>query len=427
MQSFSPLLVWNWPFDVAWENTLNLKNLSPEEQLKELRVGTDAIISEVELLAKLRKSKSTGVPLIAKLGADPSRPDIHLGHTVVLNKLRMFQEFGHRVMFLIGDFTALIGDPTGKNKTRPQLTSEEVTENAESYKTQVFKILDPAKTEIVFNSHWLGALTPIDFVRLTATRTVQQLLARDDFATRYAEQTPIHLHELLYPLLQAYDSVHLKADVELGGTDQRFNLLMGRELQRHFGQEPQCVIMTPLIEGLDGVQKMSKSLDNYIGINESPSEIFGKTMSISDALMVRFYELLSRRGESHVALIKAGLQNESLHPMTAKKDLAEELVGQFWSAAEGREAREQFERRFSKKEVPQDLTVKLVPCGEVDLLNLAVELGFTKSKGEARRILQQQGMKLDDATVTNHLIHISPGQELVFTQGKLKIVRLRGE
>lgn len=401
--------------------------MHPQDQLAEIKRGTDEIISEEDLLAKLTKSYDEQKPLVVKLGADPSRPDIHLGHTVVLNKLKLLQDFGHQVKFLIGDFTAMIGDPTGRSKLRPPLSAEEVAKNAQTYKEQVFKILDESKTDIVYNSHWLNKFNPMDFIKLLANRTVQQILARDDFSKRYKEQTPIFLHEFVYPIMQAYDSVHLKADIELGGTDQKFNLLLGRELQKQAGIRPQSIILSPLLEGLDGVQKMSKSLDNYIGLTDKADDIFGKTMSISDQHMIRFYELLSRKSCQDIEAIKQALKDGSLHPMIAKKDIAQELVAQYWGDEEGKKARTHFESVFSKQETPTDLElhqVELDEAGKVNVLNLAVELKFTKSKSEARRILKQNGMKLDGSLIKDEKIELEKGKEYIFKIGKLKIIKL---
>lgn len=402
--------------------------VDPETQLKEIAVGVDEIISEEDLLAKLKDSYEKQKPLTVKLGADPSRPDIHLGHTVVINKLKLLQDFGHQVVFIIGDFTARIGDPTGKSKTRPQLTIEEVKENAQTYKDQIFKILNPEKTKVVFNGEWLDQLKPMDFVRLMATKTVQQLIARDDFSKRYQDQTPIFLHEFIYPVLQGYDSVHLKADIEMGGTDQKFNLLLARELQKQQNQRPQSLIIMPLLEGLDGVQKMSKSLDNYISLTDTPKDMFGKTMSISDDHMIRFYELLSRKGAQQIEQLKAGLKDQSIHPMVAKKDLTQEIVSQYWGEEKGKQERQQFESVFSSKKIPDDIashSIQLNEQGKVNLLELAVELGFTKSKGEARRILKQNGMRIDQKVVSEESVSLNSGGEYVFKQGKLKIVKLK--
>ena len=400
----------------------------PEKQLAELRVGADEIISEAELLKKLQKSYESQTPLIVKLGADPSRPDIHLGHVVVLNKLRLLQEFGHQVKFIIGDFTAMIGDPTGKSKTRPHLSREEIDQNAQSYKEQVFKVLDPEKTDIVYNSEWLDKFTPSDFIRLLATRTLQQIIAREDFSKRYKEQTPIHLHELIYPIMQGYDSIALKSDIELGGTDQKFNLLVGREMQRQQGLEPQCLILTPLLEGLDGVQKMSKSLDNYISLNDTPENMFGKTMSVSDTHMVRFYELLSRIGVEHIESLKAGLASGSVHPMMAKKDLAQEIVSHYWGDAAAKAARTHFESVFSKKDIPDDLeefAADVGPEGTINLLDLAVSTGFSQSKSEARRVLKQNGLKIDNKAVASEHFSCASGDEFIFRKGKLKMMKIK--
>ncbi|HXC92876.1 MAG TPA: tyrosine--tRNA ligase, partial [Geobacteraceae bacterium] len=296
------------------------------EQMAVIKRGTVEILVEKELEAKLEKSLKTGVPLRIKAGFDPTAPDLHLGHTVLLQKMRQFQQLGHEVCFLIGDFTGMIGDPTGKSETRKALTSEDVLRNAETYKEQVFKILDPAKTKVMFNSEWLSGMNATDMIALAAKYTVARMLERDDFGKRYANQLPISIHEFLYPLIQGYDSVAMKADVELGGTDQKFNLLVGRELQREYGQAPQAVITMPLLEGLDGVNKMSKSLGNYIGINDPPDEIFGKIMSISDDLMLRYYELLSDLSLTDIEKIKLGLKAHDIHPMDAKKQLGREIV-----------------------------------------------------------------------------------------------------
>ncbi len=402
--------------------------VSAEEQLAEIKVGCAEIIAEDELLAKLKRSVKEQKPLRVKLGADPSSPDIHLGHTVVLNKLRLFQSFGHQVIFIIGDFTARIGDPTGKSKTRPPLSSEQVLNYAKTYQEQIYRILDPSRTEVVYNSHWLDKLTPMDFIRLMATRTVQQVIVRDDFSKRLDENTPIHLHELVYPLLQGYDSVHLHADIELGGTDQKFNLLFGREMQRHAGQEPQCTLTVPLLEGLDGVQKMSKSLDNYIGISEPAREIFGKCMSISDVLMVRFYELLSRKGRAYVEDVKKRLLDGTLHPMEAKKAIAQEITEHYWGAEEGRAARQHFEETFSSRKVPTDLpthTVSADADGKVNLIDVSVQLGFSQSRSEARRLLKQNGLHLDGETVQSESVVLEANRDYIFKQGKLKMVKLR--
>ncbi|MCB9228859.1 MAG: tyrosine--tRNA ligase [Deltaproteobacteria bacterium] len=401
--------------------------LSPERQLKELQTGTDEIISPGELLKKLKKSWESQVPLTVKLGADPSCPDLHLGHAVVLNKLRQLQEFGHRICFVIGDFTAMIGDPTGKSKTRPHLSAEEVRQNAETYKQQVFKILDPEKTELLCNSEWLNKLSPADMIRLLASRTLQQIIAREDFARRYQEQSPIHLHELIYPVMQAYDSVVLKADIELGGTDQKFNLLVGREMQRQSGQEPQCLILCPLLEGLDGVQKMSKSLNNYIGLNDQPHDIFGKVMSVSDQHMLRFFELLSRKDTAALATIRQGLGDGTLHPMQVKQDLAQEIVSHYWGSEAAAAARTHFETVFSKRSLPDELTEFQTSPGKDGMINLPellVSVGFSDSKSAARRIMKQNGLRIDGQTVSSENISRNSGETFVLRQGKLKMIRI---
>ena len=402
-------------------------HVSPEKQLEELMLGVDEVISKEELLEQLKNSYTTQKPLNIKLGADPSRPDIHLGHTVVLNKLRTLQNFGHHVTFIIGDFTAMIGDPTGRNKTRPALGLEEIKKNAITYKEQVFKILDPKKTTVVFNSTWLEKLTPMDFVKLLASRTVQQLLARDDFSKRYEKNVPIFLHEFVYPILQAYDSVEIKADIEVGGTDQKFNLLVGRELQKQKGQKGQSLIIFPLLEGLDGVQKMSKSLDNYIGITDSPEQIFGKIMSISDPLMIKYYRLLSRKGKDTIDALLKDLEKEALHPMEAKKNLAEEITGHYWGEDQAQEARKNFEAVFSNKKLPEDIKEHVIKIGKenkINLLNISMEVGFSQSKSEARRILKQNGIKIDGKTHKEEWLVVEKNKSYIFKQGKLKIVKL---
>jgi tyrosyl-tRNA synthetase len=334
-----------------------------EEQLTYLKKGSAEIIREADLLAKLEKSRATGKPLRVKLGMDPTAPDLHLGHTVVLRKLKHFQDLGHTAIFLIGDFTGMIGDPTGRSVTRPPLTREQIEENAETYKAQVFKILDPQKTVVDFNRRWMGQFTADDFVRLMAKYTVSQLLEREDFHKRFQEEKPISVHELLYPLVQGYDSVALEADVELGGTDQKFNLLVGRELQRSYGQESQVVLTTPILEGLDGVQKMSKSLGNAIGIHEPPLEMYGKIMSISDEMMWRYYELLTDVQVSEIEKMK-----RETHPMQAKKELARRIVADFHTAEAGAKAGEDWAKQFQKSEVPEELD-----CVDVRLADVGVD------------------------------------------------------
>ncbi len=400
--------------------------VSPEDQLKELKRGAFEILPEDEMLKKLKKSFEKQKPLIIKFGADPSRPDIHLGHTVVLQKLRLLQDFGHEIYFLIGDYTAQIGDPTGKNKTRPILTAEEVMLNAQTYKEQVGKILDMSKTHVVFNRDWLGKFDGLGLIQLMAKATVGAILQRDDFHKRYTNSEAIYLHEFVYPILQGYDSVHLKADLELGGTDQTFNLMMGRHLQYAYEQEAQCILTMPLIEGTDGVNKMSKSMDNYIALTDTPTNMFGKLMSISDELMKKYYLLLSRRPAAEVDSIIANLVNGTLHPMEAKKTLASEITGYYHGEASGKEEREKFEARFSKKQVLDDVEVKELPHGQIALLDLMRELKFIESNGEGRRLLKQNAVKIDGKTVSAETYVLEKGQEVVLKAGKLRIVKLKG-
>lgn len=401
-----------------------------DEQLEFLGKGTVEIIPRAELRAKLEKSQKTGKPLRVKLGADPTAPDIHLGHTVVIRKLRAFQELGHIVIFLIGDFTGLIGDPSGKSATRPQLTRTEIDANAETYKSQIFKLLDPAKTEIRFNSEWMDKLGSDGFVRLASHVTVKQILERDDFAKRLEEERPIALHELLYPLTQAYDSVALEADVELGGTDQKFNLLMGRNLQREYGQEAQICVIMPLLEGTDGVQKMSKSLGNYIGINEPPQEIFGKVMSISDDLMWRYYELLTDLTPRDIELLKHAAANGERNPRDVKAQLAKRIITDFHSAGDADAAEEEFVRRFRHKEVPDEVEERVLSAGEPegwDLATLLVAVELTPSKAEARRLVSQGGVSVDGERQENAaaIKHWQAGESALLKVGKRRFVRVR--
>jgi tyrosyl-tRNA synthetase len=401
-----------------------------DEQLAYLRKGTTEIIREQELRAKLEKSAKTGKPLRVKLGADPTAPDIHLGHTVVIRRLRAFQELGHTVIFLIGDFTGLIGDPSGKSATRPQLTREEINANAETYKRQIFKLLDPEKTEIRFNSEWMDRLGSDGFIRLASHVTVKQILERDDFATRLTEEKPIALHELLYPLTQAYDSVALEADVELGGTDQKFNLLMGRNLQREYSQEAQVAVITPLLEGTDGVQKMSKSVGNYIGINEPPSEIFGKVMSISDDLMWRYYELLTDLTVAEIGDLRESATVGVRHPRDLKVELAKRIVSDFHSNAEANKAEEEFNHVFRNKQAPAEIEERIVPFGDRELRHLLVELGLASSNTEARELIKGGGVSLNGERCnlqTKYAISIKPGKPSHDIKvGKRRFVRVRG-
>ncbi|MBK9163732.1 MAG: tyrosine--tRNA ligase [Acidobacteria bacterium] len=397
-----------------------------DEQLEILRKGTVDLIREEDLRAKLERSAKTGKPLRVKLGLDPTAPDIHVGHTVVIRKLKAFQDLGHTVIFLIGDFTGMIGDPSGKNVTRPPLTREEVNANAETYKQQMFKLLDPEKTELRFNGEWMDKFTAADFVKLCAKTTVKQILERDDFSKRIQEEKPISLHELLYPLTQGYDSVALESDVELGGTDQKFNLLMGRNLQREFGQEPQVIITTPLLEGLDGVNKMSKSLNNYIGIEEPPNEMFGKVMSISDELMWRYYELLTDLTQSDISNLRSEIDRGE-NPRNVKVKLAKLIITDFHSAADAAAAEEEFNRLFVNKEVPDDIERRQMPAGTYRIADLLAETGLTASKGEARRLVEQGGVKIDGEKASNSTAEISVSDTEVLLQvGKRKFLKLIG-
>jgi len=402
--------------------------MTVDEQLAYLRKGTTEIIREEELRTKLEKSAKTGKPLRVKLGADPTAPDIHLGHTVVIRKLRAFQELGHTAIFLIGDFTGLIGDPSGKSATRPQLTREEIEANAETYKRQIFKLLDPDKTEIRFNSEWMAKLGSDGFVRLASHVTVRQILERDDFAKRLSEEKPIALHELLYPLTQAYDSVALEADVELGGTDQKFNLLMGRNLQREYEQEAQVAVITPLLEGTDGLQKMSKRLSNYIGINEPPAEIFGKVMSISDELMWRYYELLTDLGLGEIQQLRAQAQRGERHPRDLKVKLAKLIITDFHSAAEASAAEDQFDRIFREKQAPDDIKKCMLNyVGKKKVARVLVDVELAPSMAEARRLIEQGGVRINDdkVTQTDAEIEVSK-QEFLIQVGKRRFLSVRG-
>ena len=399
---------------------------SAQEQLEIIKRGSVEVILEDDLLKKLERSLSSKKPLRVKAGFDPTAPDIHLGHTVLLNKMRQFQELGHEVVFLIGDFTGMIGDPTGKSETRKHLTKEEVLENARTYQAQIFKILDPAKTKIVFNSEWMSKLGADDVIQLAAKYTVARMLEREDFKKRYQAELPISIHEFLYPLIQGYDSVVLKADVELGGTDQRFNLLVGRELQKEYGQEPQTLVLMPLLEGLDGVNKMSKSLGNYIGINEPAGQIFGKMMSASDDLMLRYYELLSSISLAELETIKKGIKNGSVHPMEAKKVLAAELVDRFCAPGEGRKAREEFEHVFSKKNLPDDILVVEITweSGNMKLAKIIALAGAARSNSDARRLIQQGAVEVNEKPVKDSDAELPPSGEYILRVGKKRFVRI---
>lgn len=397
-------------------------SMTVAEQMAVIKRGCVELLVEKEMEDKL----ATGRPLIIKAGFDPTAPDLHLGHTVLIQKLRQFQQLGHDVHFLIGDFTGMIGDPTGKSETRKVLTREDVLRNAETYKEQVFKILDPEKTKVVFNSSWLNDLGCGGLIALASKYTVARMLERDDFHKRYTGQQPIAIHEFLYPLIQGYDSVAMKADVELGGTDQKFNVLMGRELQREWGQPPQCVLTMPLLEGLDGVNKMSKSLGNYIGISESPDEIFGKVMSISDGLMLRYYELLSDQSLAAIEKLKVGLADGSLHPMAAKKALGRELVDRFHGAGQGQQAEESFVKRFKENEIPDEMPQISYTAADcpVLLVRALTEAGLTKSNGEARRSIDQGGVKLNNEKVSNVNLELTAAGEYIVQIGKRRFARI---
>jgi tyrosyl-tRNA synthetase len=400
--------------------------VSAKEQLEIIKRGTAEVIVESDLLKKLERSVTMGKPLRVKAGFDPTAPDIHVGHTVLLNKMRQFQELGHEVIFLIGDFTGMIGDPTGKSETRKHLTKEEVAENANTYQQQIFKVLDPVGTKIVFNSEWMSTMTAEGLIQLAAKHTVARMLEREDFKKRYQSELPISIHEFLYPLIQGYDSVMLRADVELGGTDQKFNLLVGRELQKEYGQEPQCIVMMPLLEGLDGVNKMSKSLGNYIGINEPAREIFGKVMSASDDLMLRYYELVSAVPLDELQKIKDNIKSGALHPMEAKKRLAAELVDRFCAAGDGCRAREEFEKVFSKKDMPDDIRMVDVAWeGEkMKLVKIMAQVGVAKSNSEARRLIQQGAVEIDQKPVKDVDLEISAAGTFILRVGKKRFVQV---
>jgi tyrosyl-tRNA synthetase len=386
--------------------------LKPEEQLKIIKRGAVEILTEKELLERLADSYKTGRPLRIKAGFDPTAPDIHLGHTVLLEKMRQFQDLGHEVIFIIGDFTGMIGDPSGRSELRKPMTKEEVLKNAETYKTQAFKILDPAKTRIRFNSEWLEGLTAAELIRLQAKQTVARMLEREDFKQRFERHNPIGIHEFIYPLLQGYDSVAVGADIEIGGTDQRFNLLMGRELQRDHGQKEQVLVIMPLLEGLDGINKMSKSLGNYIGITEPPKEMFGKIMSISDELMLRYYELLSHISMEELQELKRGLKEGRVHPKKAKEDLALEIVERYWGKEEALKAREEFERIFRDKGLPENIpeykasTVTWLP-------QIMKDSGVTKSTSEAIRLIKQGAVSINGERCTDPDKTLPQGEHLL--------------
>lgn len=400
-----------------------------QRQLEIIRRGTAEIVPEDELVQKIEQSLAEGRPLRVKLGLDPTAPDIHLGHTVVLQKLRQFQDLGHQVIIIIGDFTGRVGDPTGKSETRKQLTEDEVLANAETYKEQIFKILDEDKTELTFNSRWLAPLTFQEVLELSAKYTVARMLERDDFAKRYKEGLPISIHEFFYPLMQGYDSVVLQADIELGGTDQKFNLLMGRTLQKEYGQEPQIALMMPILEGLDGVQKMSKSLGNYIGINESPKEMYGKTMSLADSLMIRYFELVTRVPLAEIKTIEKGLREGTIHPRDVKMRLAREIVNMYHGEQAALAAEEHFKQVFQKGDLPDEMpeikvTPELLGHGKVWLPKLLVHAQLASSTSEARRLIQQGAVKIDGEKCDDYNAEIMPRDGMVLRVGKRKFARL---
>ncbi|MBF0607590.1 MAG: tyrosine--tRNA ligase [Magnetococcales bacterium] len=395
--------------------------LAPQQQLEVIKRGTSDIIHEAELLEKLR----LGRPLRIKAGFDPTAPDIHLGHTVLIEKMRQFQELGHEVTFLIGDFTGMIGDPSGKNELRKPLTSEEVSQNAATYRQQIFKILDADKTHVRFNSEWLSAMSSMDIAKLGAMQTVARMLERDDFKKRFENHNAITLLEFYYPLFQAYDSVHLRADVELGGSDQRFNLLMGRTIQSQCNQPEQVVIMMPLLEGLDGVNKMSKSLGNYIGINEPAKEIYGKLMSTTDELMLRYYELLSHISVEELNALKAGIADGSVHPKKAKEALAIELTARYHSMNEAQRVQQEFDQVFKSRQLPDEIEQRSIPWSAQQMWvpQIMKDAGLVTSTGEAMRLIKQGGVLIDDAKVTDTKATLPQGQ-YVFKVGKRKFLKI---
>ncbi len=402
--------------------------LKPSEQLEIIKRGSVEILLETDLIKKLERSYKRGKPLRIKAGFDPTAPDIHLGHTVLLEKMRQFQDLGHEVVFLIGDFTGMIGDPTGRNEARKPLTKEDVDRNADTYRKQVFKILDPNKTQIRFNSEWFSRMSAMEIVRLGATRTVARMLEREDFKKRFANQQDITIMEFYYPLFQAYDSVFLKTDVELGGTDQKFNLLMGRSMQKQMGMEEQAIVLMPLLEGLDGVNKMSKSLGNYIGITDSPKDIFGKIMSVSDTMMLRYYELLSRISVAELSALKKGIEDGSAHPKKAKEMLALEIVEQYWGKEQSLTAKEEFEHIFKDKGVPDEIPAFKVLPEMLDekgawLPKIMKLSSVTASTGEAIRLIKQGGVSINGKRWDNPEEPLAEGEHLL-KAGKRKFLKI---
>jgi tyrosyl-tRNA synthetase len=401
-------------------------NYTIDEQISLIERGAVDVVSRDDMVRKLKKSDESGVPLKIKTGFDPTAPDLHLGHTVLIQKMKHFQDLGHDIYFLIGDFTGMIGDPTGKSETRKPLTLDDVARNAETYKEQIFKILDPEKTTVVFNSTWLGKLTSYDMIKLASQLTVARMLEREDFKVRFENEKPISIHEFMYPLIQGYDSVALEADVELGGTDQRFNLLMGRDLQRSWNQEPQVVITMPLLEGLDGVNKMSKSLGNYIGITESADDIYGKVLSISDTLMFRYYELLSDLSAAEIEILSQDMQEGRIHPKEVKKKLARELTSRFYGEEESTRAEESFEQVFKHHGLPENIPELILQKadGEIWLPKLLVEAGLTGSTSEARRLIKQQAVSLDGEKVRDTGFSVQPDKDVLVKVGKRRFAKV---
>ena len=399
--------------------------MSPEEQLAIFKLGADELLVEAEVLDKLKRSVAADKPLRIKLGLDPTAPDIHIGHTVVLNKMRQLQDLGHQVIFLIGDFTSMIGDPSGRNATRPPLSREQIKANAETYHAQASKVLDPEKTEIRYNSEWSDPLGAAGMIKLAARYTVARMMERDDFAKRYRENTPISVHEFLYPLMQGYDSVALESDIELGGTDQKFNLLVGRELQKQWGQEPQCILTMPLLEGLDGVEKMSKSKGNYIALTDTANDMFGKTMSISDDLMWRWYELVSFRSASEIATLKREIA-EGRNPRDVKVMLAQELVERFHSKSAAQHALDEFNARFQKGALPEDMPDVVVKASGVSIgvAQVLKAAGLVESTSEAFRLIDAGAVRIDGDRVSDRSLSFMPGKTLVAQAGKRRFARI---
>ena len=405
-----------------------LSMLKPEEQIEIIKRGAVEIIVEGDLLKKLEKSYTQNVPLKIKAGFDPTAPDIHIGHTVLIEKMRQFQELGHEVLFLIGDFTGMIGDPSGKSEMRKPLTREEVMKNAGTYREQIFKILDPERTRVVFNSEWMSRMTSVEMLRLMSIYTVARMFEREDFKQRWINQNPIGIHEFMYPLIQGYDSVALHADVELGGTDQKFNLIVGRELQKEYGQEPQCIVLMPLLEGLDGVKKMSKSLGNYIGISEEAKEIFGKVMSVNDKLMFRYYELLSHISLEELESLKQEIEKGVIHPKLAKEHLAIEIVERYRGRDEALRAKEEFEHIFKQKGLPDEVPLIELLWDEEDMWvpKIMKLSGLTSSTGEAIRLIRQGGVTINDSRYNDPDGKLAKGDYL-FKAGKRKFLQIRSK